>query len=129
MPLPANFAALPQSIKDMERSLLNSVTGRILGFASDQDSGDPVVGRVLRCALLSCFVYSPTAPSEVHLEAAARYSGWLLGVRPHTKSTVSLDPSGTRLDMEFTNSTATPNGLRASGASALLSQFKIRRAI
>ena len=129
MPRIANFAALPQSVKAFEPALLRTVTGRILGFAADQSTGDPVVGRVVRAAMLSCFCYAPVAPDEVLLEASARLAGWLLGTRPHAKSTVSLDPSGTRLDMEFTNSQATPNGLRASGASALLSPFKVRRAI
>ena len=129
MPRIANFAALPQSVKAFEQALLRTVTGRILGFAVDTPSGDPVVGRVVRAAMISCFSYSPVAPDEVLLEASARLAGWLLGTRPHAKSTVSLDPSGTRLDMEFTNSQATPNGLRASGASALLSPFKVRRAI
>ena len=129
MPIPASYAALPQSLKDLEPSLLRTISGRILGFSADQASGDPVVGRVVRAAMIASYVYAPTAPPEIFLEASARLSGWLLGVRPHTKSTVSLDPSGTRLDLEFTNSTATPNGMRASGASALLSPFKIRRAI
>ena len=125
----ANFAALPQSIRDLEPQITRTITGRILGFAVDTPSGDPVAARTTRAAMLSCFCYAPTAPEEVLLEASARLAGWLLGVRPHTKSTVSLDPSGTRLDLEFTNSQATPNGLRASGASALLSPFKVRRAI
>ena len=129
MPLPANFAALPQTLKDLEPSLLRTITGRILGFSAEQASGDPVVGRVVRAAMLSCFCYAPIAPDEVLLESSARLAGWLLGTRPHAKATTSLDPSGTRLDLEFTNSQATTNGLRASGASALLSQFKIRRAI
>lgn len=129
MAFPRSFNALPQPIKDFYPAITSTVTGRILGFSAEQASGDPVVGRVVRAAMLSCYFYSPTAPDDIFLEASARLSGWLLGVRPHTKSTVSLDPSGTRLDMEFTNSTATPNGLRASGASALLSPFKVRRAI
>ena len=129
MPLPANFDALPQALKDLEPRLLNTITGRILGFSTEQATTDPVVKRVVRASLISCFCYSPTAPSEVHLEASARLSGWLLCCPPHARSSVKLDPSGTRLDQEFQNTVSTPNGLRVSGASALLSPFKVRRAL
>ena len=129
MPLPENFAGLPQIFRDLEPQITRTITGRILGFSADQASGDPVVGRVVRAAMIAVYCYSPTAPDEVLLEASARLSGWMLGTPPHARSSVKLDPSGTRLDMEFTNSQAPPNGLRASGASALLSQFKIRRAL
>ena len=129
MPIPADFAALPQAFRDLQTALTRTITGRILGFAADQATGDPVVARVVKAAMISCYCYASTAPDEVLLEASARLSGWLLGTRPHAKSSIVLDPSGTRLDLVFHNSTATPNGLRASGASALLSPFKVRRAI
>ena len=129
MPLPANFDDIPQTLRNLEPRLLTSITGRILGFSSQEATTDPVVARVVRAAMIGCYCYAPSAPHEIFLEGSARLAGWLLGVRPHTKSTVSLDPSGTRLDLTTTNSQATPNGIRASGASALLSPFKIRRAL
>ena len=74
----ANFAALPQSIRDLEPQITRTITGRILGFAVDTPSGDPVAARTTRAAMLSCFCYAPTAPEEVLLEASARLAGWLL---------------------------------------------------
>ena len=129
MPIPASYAELPQSYQDMEPDLLSTISGRILGFSAPAATTDPVVSRVVRAAMISVYCYAPSAPDEIFLEASARLGGWLLGVRPHAKETVTLDPSGTRLDLTTTNSQATPNGLRASGASSLLSPFKVRRAI
>ena len=60
-------------------------------------------------------------------EASIRLAGWLYGNRPHLAAESFKDPSGTEFAMTFNNSAATANGLRASGAGALLSRYVVRR--
>ena len=60
-------------------------------------------------------------------EAAVRLAGWLYGNRPHVSEHEITDPSGSTTKLRFNNSAATANGWRASGASALLARYIVRR--
>ena len=52
----------------------------------------------------------------------------MYGSRPHLAAESFKDPSGTEFSMTFNNSSAaTANGLRASGAGAMLSRYVVRR--
>ena len=67
------------------------------------------------------------APKPILREASIRLAGWLYGNRPHVAEHEITDPSGTTIKLRFNNSAATANGWRASGASALLSRYVVRR--
>ena len=85
-------------------------------------SGDAVRdARVAKAAILQAFHYSPAAPADVLLEAAIRTAGWLRDVDPAFAS-VSLD--GDNVEYRQPNGSA----LRNSGAQALLSPWRVRRA-
>ena len=76
---------------------------------------------------LCCYGLAPGAPLATLREASIRLAGWMYGSRPHLAMESFRDPSGTEFSMTFNNSPATANGLRASGAGAMLSRFVVRR--
>ena len=122
------FDDLPQEV----RAILPDVTGAVIGTIIGSNTTDPTTeirkDNVGWAALVAVYDYAPAAPLELHREGAIRLAGWLLGVRPHARSQNLGDPSGAGLQLEFLNGQATANGLRASGASALLSRYVVRRA-
>ena len=71
---------------------------------------------------------APKAPEAIAREAAVRLGGWLLDNRPHLAEHEITDPSGSSFKLRFNNSAATSNGWRASGASAMVSRYIVRRA-
>ena len=70
---------------------------------------------------------APKAPESIGREAAIRLAGWLFDNRPAVVSHEIIDPSGTTIKLQFSNTAATANGFRNSGASALVSRFIRRR--
>ena len=62
------------------------------------------------------------APQSIRNEAVIRCAGWLFGSKPRGLTAIKV--SGT--DLEFSSTAA--SALRASGAMALLSRWKVRRA-
>ena len=115
--LPANVTALTA---DIAANLRGTVLGR-------EDTGGTRETDIATAALIECYCYAPSAPLPVLQEAATRLGGWQLGNRPHGTSFKVQDPSMSILEVEQPGA-ATANGLRASGASAMLSRFVRRRA-
>ena len=66
--------------------------------------------------------YADGAPIPIKNEAVIRCSGWLFGSKPRGLTAIKF--SGT--DLEFSSTDA--SALRASGAMALLTRWKVRRA-
>ena len=121
------FADLPQATQDLHPAVASAVTGAIVGTTMPT-SGAGRVAEVARAALVLCHTYAPGTPDEILREAAIRVTAWLIGTRPNARTERKADPSGTGLEIQFQNQTATPNALRNSGALALLSPYKVRRA-
>ena len=107
--------------------MASAVTGIVIGTTMPI-SGAGRVDEVAETALVLCHRYSPGAPAEIMREAGVRCAAWLIGSRAHARSERKVDPSGAGLEIQFQNQTATPNALRNSGALALLSPYKVRRA-
>ena len=85
-------------------------------------SGDAVRdSQIARAAILMAFSYAPGSPADVLEEASIRTAGWLRDVDPGFSS-VSLDGD----NVEFRP--AHGSALRNSGAQALLSPWRQRRA-
>ena len=78
--------------------------------------------RLLAVATALVTRYAPGAPDAVANEATIRFAGWLHG---SPASGVRSESIG---DISTAFSPAMTGGLRASGAMALLSPWKIRRA-
>ena len=70
--------------------------------------------------------YAPGAPDDVKSEALVRAAGWLHGHTP-AASAVGSVKAGEDVDVRFRNPAA--SALRASGAAALLSTWRVRRAV
>ena len=105
-------------------AVANAITGAILGATG------LATERMMQAATAACeFIddYAPMAPASIKREAAIRFAGWMIGSRPHGTRLKTMDPSGTALEIDQAMQ-ATVNGLRSSGASALLSRFVRRRA-
>ena len=100
------------------------VRGQILGREGAADDAAMAVAEV---AVEYVIAAAPKTPTAIGTEAAVRFAGWLYGNRPHVRGHEFTDPSGTMLKLDFAGS-ATANGFRASGASALVSRFVRRRA-
>ena len=66
--------------------------------------------------------YAAGARQAIKNEAVIRCSGWLHGARPRGLTSMKTGP----IDFEFASTAA--SALRASGAMALLSRWKVRRA-
>lgn len=116
---------LPQAIRDLENPVRDAIRGTILG--RDESAGGAVEARAARAAIRHCYTYAPGAHADLIQEAAIRLAGWLIGTRPHAKRQSARDPSGEELTLDFANSQATANGFRSSGASAVLSRYRVRR--
>ena len=121
------FDDLPQAVQDLQTDVGSAMVGHILGTTTAQ-TPDVRMNQTAKAALVAVYGYAPGAPVELHREASTRLAGWLLGTRPHARSQNISDPSGAGLQLEFLNGQATANGMRASGASALLSRYVVRRA-
>ena len=70
---------------------------------------------------------APGAPQAIRDEAVIRCAGWLIDARPALRSTKIASADGSSLEREF-NTSAHASAFRHSGAKALLSAWKIRRA-
>ena len=78
--------------------------------------------RLLEVAKTTVERYAPSAPAAIQGEAAIRFSGWLAEA---PASGARREDTG---DISTAFSPAMTGGFRASGAMALLSPFKQRRA-
>ena len=96
------------------------LTAQSLGFALGVDV--TLATRLLAVAKPTVERYAPAAPAAIQNEAAIRFGGWL------NESPASGARSESIGDISTTFSPAMTGGLRASGAMALLSPWKIRRA-
>ena len=96
------------------------LTAESLGFALGVDA--TVATRLLAVAKPTVERYAPAAPAAIQNEAVIRFAGWL------NESPASGARSESIGDISTTFSPAMTGGLRASGAMALLSPWKIRRA-
>ena len=121
------FNDLPQAVQDLQTDVGSAMVGTVLGTTTPE-TPDVRMNQTAKAALVVVCEYAPGAPLELHREAATRLAGWLLGTRPHARSQSLSDPSGAGLQLEFLNGQATANGMRVSGASALLSRYVVRRA-
>ena len=117
------FDDLPQEVKDLATAV-RSQAGPVIGSAVMTDTRTMDVAKA---ALLTVHDYAPGAPVELLQEAAVRLSGWMLASNPGMNRKDITDPSGAALALDFGGG-MTRNGLRQSGASALLSRYVIRRA-
>ena len=106
-------------------TVASRITGSILGR---EDAGSLVEMEIAGAAVSFCSDIAPAAPEAILREASIRLAGWLYGNRPHVAEHEITDPSGTSIKLRFNNSAATANGFRASGASAMLSRYVVRRA-
>ena len=84
---------------------------------------DGATTRIARLAAIACYAYAPAAPLEVLSEAAIRMGGWMVGTAPHVRSKSVTYPDGTARSVDG-NVAMTANGLRHSGASALLAPYR-----
>ena len=101
------------------------ITGTVLGREASRASAVEI--EIAGAAVIFCCDVAPDAPEPILREASIRLAGWLYGNRPHVAEHEITDPSGTTIKLRFNNSAATANGWRASGASALLSRYVVRR--
>ena len=92
-----------------------------LGAALGEDD-DTVTARVGAAASALVERFAPDAPASVKCEAVIRCAGWL---REAPAAGVRMESAG-EISTSFTPSAT--GGLRASGAMALLSPWKVRRA-
>ena len=102
------------------------ITGTVLG--REAPSTSTVEMEIAGAAVIFVNDVAPNAPESILREAAIRLSAWIYANRPHVSEHGITDPSGTSIKLRFNNSAATANGFRASGASALLSRYVVRRA-
>ena len=101
------------------------ITGNAIGREASRASAVEI--EIAGAAVAFCYDLAPDAPEAILREASIRLAGWLYGNRPHVSEHEITDPSGTTTKLRFNNSAATANGWRASGASALLSRYIVRR--
>ena len=97
-----------------------AVTRTLAQLAADLRIGDGtadptgpeavVLGRIAATASALVVAEAPDAPDAIHNEAYVRVAGWLYDTDPTVRSAGG------------------PSALRASGAAALLSGYRIRRA-
>ena len=118
------MALTPTELEALVATVAERITGSVLGRES---SAEDVQNHIAEAAVELCNGLAPGAPPSILREASIRLAGWLYGNRPHLAAESFKDPSGTEFAMTFNNSAATANGLRASGAGALLSRFVVRR--
>ena len=115
---------LPQEITDLVPVIAAAITGTILG--RERSASDRLLA-IAEAAVCEVYHYAPAAPLALLRESSIRYAGWVAGSRPHVTASTTKDPSGVEIALEFQRA-ATANGFRASGASAMLSRYKVRRA-
>ena len=116
--------ALPTEVAAIIPAVSNDMAGGIFGR---EGPGNAVTTQIATVAVRVCYDYAPRAPIEVLQLAAGRLGGWLLGRQPHVTSRRTKTPDGTELELVY-RTAATANGLRESGASFLLSPYKVRHA-
>ncbi len=118
------------ALNDNERAALAvTVAGRIVGTVlGREDAAGTVAQNIATAAVDLCCDLAPHAPDSILREASIRLGGWMYGSRPHLSEESFKDPSGTETMLRFNNAAATANGMRASGAGALLSRYVRRRA-
>ena len=109
----------------MTSTVAARITGTVLG--REASSASTVEIEIAGAAVAFCYDVAPCAPESIMRESAVRLAGWLYGNRPHVSEHEITDPSGTMTKLRFNNSAATANGWRASGASALLARYIVRR--
>ncbi len=117
--------SLPQVVADLIPVVAGRIQGAVLGVHASAASAAETAAA--EAALLAVECYAPRAPTAIKREAAIRLAGWMIGSAPHATRRKTMDPSGTNLELDF-HGAATGNGLRASGASSLLSRYVRRRA-
>ena len=118
------MALTPTELAALVTTVAERITGTVLGRES---AAADVQNHIAEAAVETCNGLAPGAPPSILREASIRLAGWLYGNRPHLAAESFKDPSGTEFAMTFNNSAATANGLRASGAGALLSRYVVRR--
>ncbi|MYA29071.1 MAG: hypothetical protein F4093_09675 [Gammaproteobacteria bacterium] len=91
-------------------------------LASAAGVSSEIAQRLLPVAKALVERYAPTAPVEILNEAAIRAAGYLAQQQAHPLRSLSV------FNMSFDYSPSMVSALRHSGAMALLSPFKIRRA-
>ncbi len=116
---------MPTLTQDQINNVIPIIAAAIT--ALDSITG-PVETRIATAALQVAYDYAPSAPASVLEEAGIRLAGWLLGSPAYATQKKVTAPEGTGLEISYSNSTATANGFRSSGASALLSKYVVRRA-
>ena len=109
--------------------LTSAVAARVAGtvLGREASSAGATEMEIAGAAVVFCCQVAPDAPEAILREASIRLAGWLYGNRPHVSEHTVKDQSGTEISLRFNNSAATASGWRASGASALLSRFIVRR--
>ena len=116
---------LPDPVAELIPIVAAGIRGTVLGtHATEADARETAVAEAALCLIED---YAPAAPRAIKREAGIRLAGWILGSRPHATGSKVTDPSGTSLELSF-HGAATANGLRASGAGAMLSRYVVRRA-
>ena len=110
-------------------TLTNRVAARITGTVLGREASRAYATEleIAGAAVAFCYDIAPNAPEAILREASIRLAGWLYGNRPHVSEFEHTDPSGTTIKLRFNNSAATANGWRASGASAMLARYIVRR--
>lgn len=115
---------LPTDVADLIPIVATGIRGTVLGR---ENTGGTRVTDIAEVAVCACHDYAPAAPLSAKREASLRYAGWIFGNRPHARGIKIASPDGTSLETDF-GAAATMNGLRASGATAMLSRYVQRRA-
>ena len=94
------------------RTLAQLAADLRLGDGTTEPTGPQgiVLARIDATARAMVLEFAPDAPDAIHDEAYVRLAGWLY----------DADPSG--------STPGGPSALRSSGAAAILSPFKVRRA-
>lgn len=129
MALAKGFHELPLQVRDLAPLVVKGINGAILGVVGgDTPAGQARYMAVVEASLIEVYNHSPSAPPAVLREATIRHAAWLLGCRPNVIASRSEDPSGTALQLQFANQTATANAMRASGAGQLLGRYRRRHA-
>ena len=118
------MALTPTELAALATTVAGRITGTVLGRES---AAADVQNDIAAAAVETCYALAPGAPLSILREASIRLAGWMYGSRPHLAMESFRDPSGTEFSMTFNNSAATANGLRASGAGAMLSRYVVRR--
>ena len=119
------MALTEPQLATLVRTVAGRITGSILG--REASAAGTVETEIAGAAIAFCCDIAPDAPESILREAAIRLGGWLYGNRPHVSEHEFTDPSGSTTKLRFNNSAATANGWRASGASALLARYIVRR--